>query len=57
MEICRKESGEPYVVLHGKGKELLQKRSARTVFVSLSHTQNYAAVVAILESIGATAQP
>ncbi|MBI3851033.1 MAG: holo-ACP synthase [Verrucomicrobia bacterium] len=50
MEICRKESGEPYVVLHGKGKELLEKRYARAVLVSLSHTQNYAAVVAILEA-------
>lgn len=50
MEVCRKESGEPYVVLHGKGKELLEKRNARVVHISLSHTQNYAAVVAILES-------
>lgn len=51
MEICRKESGEPYVVMHGKGKELLEKRNARAVLISLSHTQNYAAVVAILESV------
>jgi holo-[acyl-carrier protein] synthase len=50
MEICRKESGEPYVVLRGKGKELLEKRNARAVLISLSHTQNYAAVVAVLES-------
>jgi holo-[acyl-carrier protein] synthase len=50
MEICRKESGEPYVIMHGKGKELLEKRNACAVLISLSHTQNYAAVVAILES-------
>ena len=50
MEVCRKESGEPYVVLHGKGKALLQERNARTPRISLSHTQNYAAAVAILES-------
>jgi len=50
LEIRRKESGEPYVVLHGKGNELLEKRNARAVLISLSHTQNYAAVVAILES-------
>src|SRR4051812_2594007 len=24
MEICRKDSGEPYVVLHGGGEKLLQ---------------------------------
>ena len=51
LEICRKESGEPYVVLHGKGKELLEKRNARAALISLSHTQNYAAAVAVLESL------
>ncbi len=50
MEVCRKESGEPYVVLHGKGGELLAKRNARAVLISLSHTQTYATAVAILES-------
>jgi len=50
MEICRKESGEPYVVLHGKGKELLEKRNGRAMLISLSHTQNYATAVAILEA-------
>ena len=49
MEIRRKESGEPYVVLHGKGKLLFETRSARQLLVSLSHTQNYAAATAILE--------
>ena len=51
MEICRKESGEPFVVLHGKGKELLEKRNARTALISLSHTENYATAVAVLESL------
>lgn len=49
MEIRRKESGEPYVVLHGKGKLLFETRSARQLLVSLSHTENYAAATAILE--------
>jgi len=49
MEIRRKESGEPYVVLHGKGKELFASRKAKQLLVSLSHTQNYAAVTAVLE--------
>jgi holo-[acyl-carrier protein] synthase len=49
MEIRRKESGEPYVVLHGKGEELFKARKAKRLLVSLSHTQNYAAVTAILE--------
>lgn len=49
MEICRKESGEPYVVLHGKGQELFAARAARRLLVSLSHTQNYATAMVILE--------
>jgi len=49
MEIRRKESGEPYVVLHGKGKELFAARGAKQLLISLSHTENYAAATAILE--------
>jgi len=49
MEIRRKESGEPFVVLHGKGKELFQSRGAKRLLISLTHTENYAAATAILE--------
>ena len=49
MEIRRKESGEPFVVLHGKGKELFKSRRAKRLLVSLSHTANYAAATAVLE--------
>jgi holo-[acyl-carrier protein] synthase len=49
MEIRRKESGEPFVVLHGKGAELFAARQAARLHVSLTHTQNYAAATAILE--------
>jgi len=52
MEVCRKETGEPFVVLHEKGAKLLQARGARTVLISLSHTEVHAAAVAILESVG-----
>jgi holo-[acyl-carrier protein] synthase len=51
MEVCRKASGEPYVVLHGNGEKLLKERNGRVVLISLSHTQNYAAAVAVLESV------
>jgi holo-[acyl-carrier protein] synthase len=50
MEVGRKESGEPFVILHGGGEKLLQERKARAVLISLSHTQAHAAAVAILES-------
>ncbi len=49
IEIRRKESGEPFVVLHGKGRELLAARGAKIMHVSLSHTEHYAAATAILE--------
>jgi holo-[acyl-carrier protein] synthase len=50
LEVKRKESGEPFVVLHGKGQKLLEGHGGRAVLISLSHTQTYAAAVAILES-------
>src|SRR5215831_7581264 len=48
MEVGRKSSGEPYVILHGGGQRLLQTRGGRAVLISLSHTQQHAAAVAVL---------
>jgi holo-[acyl-carrier protein] synthase len=50
MEVGRKESGEPFVILHERGKALLTERGAQRILISLSHTQAHAAAVAILES-------
>ena len=50
IEIRRHESGEPFVVLHGKGEELFAARGAKKIHISLTHTENYAAATAILES-------
>ena len=49
MEVGRKESGEPFVILHDQGLRLLEERRGRIVHLSLSHTEHYAAAVAILE--------
>jgi holo-[acyl-carrier protein] synthase len=49
MEIRRKDSGEPVVILHGKGKKLFKSRRAKNLLISLSHTANYAAATAVLE--------
>jgi holo-[acyl-carrier protein] synthase len=49
MEIGRRESGEPFVILHDGGSKLLQERGGTVVYVSLSHTQVHATAVAILE--------
>ncbi len=50
MEVAHQESGAPFVILHERGQVLLAQRGGRTVHLSLSHTENYAAAVAILES-------
>jgi len=49
IEIRRKESGAPYVVLHDKGLVLLEKRGGALVRISLTHTHNHACAVAMLE--------
>jgi holo-[acyl-carrier protein] synthase len=50
MEIGRKRTGEPYVILSEKGQGLLKSRGGRAVLISLSHTQAHAAAMAVLES-------
>jgi len=50
MEVGRKESGEPFVILHDGGQQLLAERGGRIVHLSLSHTEHYATAVAVLES-------
>ena len=49
MEIKRRESGEPYVVLHDKGVTLLARRGGARLLISLSHTVQHATAIAILE--------
>ena len=49
MEVVRKESGEPFVVFHGAGEELLRRRGGTRVHISLSHTRAHATAMAILE--------
>ena len=49
MEVGRKDSGEPFVILHGGGQRLFEQRGGRKFQLSLSHTDNYAAAMAILE--------
>ncbi len=52
LEIRRRDSGEPWVRLHGKGKLLFEARGARRLLISLSHTEHYATAMAVLEGTG-----
>lgn len=47
MEILRRDSGEPHVILHGKGKEFAEKKGIVRVIVSLTHADHYAAANAV----------
>ena len=47
MEVARHESGQPYLLLHGAGAQLLAGRGGGTIHLSLSHTDNYASAVAV----------
>jgi holo-[acyl-carrier protein] synthase len=49
MEVGKKGSGEPFVILHENGQKLLAQRKGKTILLSLSHTNNYAAAVAVME--------
>ncbi len=49
IEVRRKESGEPYVELHGKGRDLFASRNARALHLTLSHTVQHATATAVLE--------
>ena len=56
MEIQRRASGEPFLVLHGPGLELLHSRGAAQVHISITHTTEHAAAVAVLEKASPPAE-
>jgi holo-[acyl-carrier protein] synthase len=47
--VRRKESGEPFVILHGKSAALFRAREATAIHLSLSHTVQHATAICILE--------
>jgi holo-[acyl-carrier protein] synthase len=50
IDVHRKESGEPFVVLEGGAKQLAAERGVAKVWISLSHTDHHAAATIVLES-------
>ena len=49
IEVAKYDSGEPYVILHGKGLDLLDERGGDLVHLSISHTAQHATAMAILK--------
>ena len=48
LEIRKRDSGEPYAVLHGKGAALARARGVAEIFVSLSNCKDYSAAQAVI---------
>jgi len=46
IEILKKESGKPYVRLHGKAEELAKEQGIKEMEISISHCRAYATAVA-----------
>lgn len=47
MEIIRRPSGEPAVVLSGAGKAFAERQAIREIKISLTHAREYAAANAV----------
>jgi holo-[acyl-carrier protein] synthase len=50
IDVHKKPSGEPFVVLEGGAKNLAADRSVTKVWITLSHTDNHAMALIVIES-------
>ncbi len=53
LDVRKKESGEPYVVLSGGAEKMAQERGVDKIWISLSHTEQTGMATVILEGGGA----
>lgn len=47
IEVRRKASGEPFIVMHGAGAETAKRLGIARILVSLSHSEHYACAQAV----------
>ena len=50
IDVHKKESGEPFLVLHGGADALAQKRAVKSISISLSHTDHHAVAMIAIEA-------
>ena len=50
IDVRKKSTGEPFVVLAGGAKSLASERNVRDVWISLSHTDHHAVAMIALET-------
>jgi holo-[acyl-carrier protein] synthase len=55
VEIAARETGAPFLILHGPVKELFEKSGATAAHLSMSHTSEHAIAEVLLE--GAEGEP
>lgn len=51
IDVRRKESGEPFVVLAGGAKKLAEERKVSNVSITLSHTEHHAMAMIVMEGL------
>ncbi len=47
-EVGKEKTGKPFVILHAKGKVLMEEKEGKEVQLSLSHTKVHAVAMALL---------
>ena len=51
VEVAARESGAPYLILHGQVQELFEKSGATAAHLSMSHTTEHAIAQVVLEKV------
>lgn len=51
VEILKNKSGEPFISLKGKTKQIAQKKGIKNIILSISHDRKYAMATAVGESV------
>jgi holo-[acyl-carrier protein] synthase len=51
IDVQKKESGEPFLVLSGGADDLAKKRGVTNALITLSHTDNHAVATIVLEQL------
>ncbi len=49
IEILNEDSGQPYVVLHGRANEIFNEKKIDRIFISISHTDSVAFAQVVFE--------